>query len=73
MKGYGSPRWLFKLHAKALKYFWLPCPLCGFEYSGWEWWRNGAPSMPTERVSVRRGICTDCYKAGQPPTPTQDG
>jgi hypothetical protein len=29
-------RLLHKLYAKALGYFWLPCPVCGKEYGGHE-------------------------------------
>lgn len=41
--------------ANAFGYFWLPCPLCGFEFGGHEWrcWVDTIPTGP----SSSRGIC----------------
>jgi len=30
------PRWLNRLYAKALCYFWIPCPICKREFGGHE-------------------------------------
>jgi hypothetical protein len=30
------PRWLHRLYAAALGYFWLPCPICGRMFGGHE-------------------------------------
>lgn len=66
----------YKWHAKILGYFWLPCPLCGQMFSGYEWDRStklGLPtSIPQEAqprdmpfVASGRGICPDCVKSGR--------
>jgi hypothetical protein len=47
-------RALWKLHARFFGYFWLPCPICGYEFSGYEWGRHKYP----ERNS--RAICHRC-------------
>jgi hypothetical protein len=30
------PRWFARLSAWALGYFWLPCPVCGEDFAGFE-------------------------------------
>lgn len=55
------PRFINKMFAYLLGYFWLPCPLCGEDFGGHEW-----------RVSLMRstgegkGVCPKCSeRAGQ--------
>lgn len=32
-----GPRWIHKLYAEAMGYFWMPCPVCGRMFGGHEW------------------------------------
>jgi hypothetical protein len=49
------PRWLYRLHAFLLGYFWLPCPACGRPFSGWEWSRDGHTIYSG---STGHGVCS---------------
>lgn len=54
-------------YAKALGYFWLPCPLCGRGFGGHEWpRRDGVPvTVPDpDRPNGGLGICPWCAEAG---------
>lgn len=31
------PRWIAKLYADIMGYFWIPCPRCGRMFGGHEW------------------------------------
>jgi hypothetical protein len=31
------PRFAYKIHAALSGHFWIPCPICGTPFSGWEW------------------------------------
>lgn len=54
------PRWAYRLHARLLGYFWLPCPICRRRFSGWEWAHRNYPSITTTSrpVHVRTATCT---------------
>ena len=57
-----------KAYADGHGYFWLPCPLCGAESGGHEWFdRNGQASMiPTEQgPGHAQGICPACTIGGR--------
>ena len=47
------PRWLNKLVAGVCGYYWIPCPLCGNYYAGYEW--IGETLMETDRSGT--GVC----------------
>ncbi len=49
-------RWLNRWYAKALAYFWLPCPICGEPFGGQE-------TLPGHVVwgTESQGSCV-CYK-----------
>ena len=32
-----KPRWIVKVMAHYRGYFWLPCPICGENFAGYEW------------------------------------
>ena len=59
------PRTIAKMKAAALGYFWLPCPLCGESFAGFEW---GA-SIPVNECSGQ-GVCNkpECVKNAQKQT-----
>lgn len=61
------PRWVHRLKASMLGYFWLPCPLCGRMFGGHEW-LPGAPglpsSIPSRRTGIVDGICPRCTRKG---------
>jgi hypothetical protein len=53
--------------AAVLGYFWLPCPLCGRKFAGFQWKRvRGQPcSIPVEGTYWRgQGICPTCTRMG---------
>ena len=59
-------RWLYRLHARHYGYFWLPCPICGYERSGWEWHRDGGPSIPViGSPREGHGVCGPCAHEGE--------
>jgi hypothetical protein len=54
--GYDIDRAKQRAFAHRRGYFWLPCPICGFEYGGHE--SSGSPHMPIKgRESVFQGVC----------------
>jgi len=62
------PRWLHRLYAWTLGYFWAPCPLCGRYFGGHEWLiDDDLPcTIPTgEPGGGGLGICPDCTRAGK--------
>lgn len=68
-----SWRWAHRAYARALGYFWLPCPACGRPFGGHEWRAvDGLPS--SVRLTIERdgetmqqkfGICPACTRAGR--------
>lgn len=50
-------RWLNRLYAAVMGYFWLPCPRCGRMFGGHE---CGVDSVPSDRPGVRRVCCKFC-------------
>lgn len=52
-----------KALAKLLGYFFLPCPLCGLEFAGYEW-KDGASIYPNGDGSGQ-GICPPCSHEGK--------
>lgn len=59
--------WWRKAYAWWAGYFWLPCPLCGTKFAGFEW-EDGAviadPDYPAGS-GRGRGICVACFKKGR--------
>ena len=49
--------WLRRNIATAFGYFWLPCPMCGQMFAGFE---IGRRSVPTEEPSHGRCCCKWC-------------
>lgn len=47
-----------RLHADFFGYFWIPCPLCGECFSGYEWRFNDYACIPTDEVGRGLGVCT---------------
>jgi hypothetical protein len=50
--------------------FWLPCPLCGVEFSGLEWMRGTGEKpadvhLPGDPPGILAGICPFCTAAGR--------
>jgi endogenous inhibitor of DNA gyrase (YacG/DUF329 family) len=62
-----SERTGHRLFAKAMGFFWLPCPLCGTESGGHEWRDiDGKPSaIPGNEPNTAIGICPSCTRAGK--------
>jgi hypothetical protein len=60
------PRWLNRWYARAMGYFWLPCPLCERPFGGHEWrdYDGRQASIPTDEPHTYEGICPSCTKAG---------
>lgn len=48
------PRWLARLLAWYGGYFWLPCPICGEDFAGFEW---GEESLQ-RTFSTGEGLCS---------------
>lgn len=54
-------RFLKKIYARAMGYFWLPCPVCGEHFGGFEI-GNGRVTMPN---GTRQCTCKNCdFDAG---------
>lgn len=53
--------------AKLLGYFFLPCPLCGLEFAGYEW-LDEATIYPKGDGSGE-GICPPCFHEGKAQKP----
>ena len=49
--------WLRKRAAHVLGYFWLPCPMCGKMFAGYE---SGRCSVPSETPGIGRICCKWC-------------
>jgi hypothetical protein len=49
------PRWIARLAAWILGYFWLPCPSCGRDFAGFECGRRG--------MRTADGSCRVCCRA----------
>ena len=58
------PRWLHCVYAWTLRYFWLPCPLCGLDFGGHE---TGGALYPDYSSGEGTSICLDCARAKQAP------
>jgi len=59
-------RWLYKLCAWALGYFWAPCPLCGNKFGGNEWRdAGGTLAQIPGRGQGGRAICPECTRSGR--------
>jgi hypothetical protein len=57
------PRWLQRLRAWAIGYFWLPCPVCGLSFGGHE--------MGDTMLPGGEGVCEACaplVRAGWDPS-----
>ena len=50
------PRFLNALVASLGAYFWLPCPLCGKKFAGYEW----LPGNDISTWSGGEGVCYRC-------------
>lgn len=51
------PRWIAHLIANVLGYFWLPCPLCGEMFAGFEWLPGNSLMVDW---SLGQGVCPNC-------------
>lgn len=51
------PRWMHKLYANAMGYFWLPCPICGRMMGGHE---EGGGALITSADGTSTGVCSRC-------------
>ena len=49
-----KPKWMRKARANAGGYFWLPCPICGEMFGGFEW-KSGHSLMTSKSEGV--GVC----------------
>lgn len=56
-----------KTLAGSLGYFFVPCPLCGLEFAGYEW-LAGASIYP-DGVGSGQGICPPCFHEGKAQEP----
>lgn len=68
------PRFIHRIYAFLLGYFWLPCPLCGKPFGGHEW--TNSDSVLVE--GHNSGICNACARTralpcGCPPGQTVFG
>jgi len=54
------PRHLAKAIAKANNWFWLPCPICGNHFAGFEWYP--AASLPIPGGNGLEGYCDECFR-----------
>jgi len=52
------PRWLHRVYARVMNYFWLPCPQCGRMYGGHE-------ANPNYRTVDSLCVCPTCVQAGR--------
>ena len=59
------PRWLHKLYANFMGYFWLPCPLCGQMTGGHEWKTNDPNCSIMTSWSKGKGVCPNCHEAAK--------
>lgn len=65
-----KPRIAARIIAKALGFFWLPCPICGQYFGGHEWKNvNGHVSdIPHREMELSKGlgwgICPECTAKG---------
>lgn len=64
-------RWraFHRWYAARMRYFWLPCPLCGHEFGAHEWRDIGGKLStvpdPLGGSSQSIGICPRCTRAGR--------
>lgn len=58
------PRWVHRVYAQRLGYFWLPCASCGDKFGGHEWRdrRGHFSSLPVH--DKERALCPRCTLAG---------
>ena len=56
-----------RVFAKALGFFWIPCPLCGAEFGGHEWRDidGKCSSIPAGEPNTGTAICPACTRAGR--------
>lgn len=69
MYGRPYPARFAQWRAEFFGYFWLPCPLCGEMFAGFEWKNyDGKLSIipdGTGRQGAYAGICPNCTVAGK--------
>lgn len=53
------PRWLNRIYARLLGYFWLPCPLCVEPFGGHEWLHDGRHDLSLGG-GLKIGTCPRC-------------
>lgn len=59
------PRWVHRLWAFFFGYFWLPCPLCGEKFGGYEWRVDEPSSSIMLSWSEGHGVCPNCHAAAK--------
>jgi hypothetical protein len=59
-------RWFHRAYAWLFGYFWLPCSLCGYEFSGKEWckWGYAGRHFGVDAPTTYRCICNECADMG---------
>lgn len=62
------PRFLARVYAALLGFFWMPCSACGTMFGGQEWLNPGEPhesAIPDlDNPYGGTGICPSCTRAG---------
>jgi hypothetical protein len=51
-----KPRWLAKFLASLGGYFWLPCPICGEPFAGFEWGHDDDQTL-MQTLHSGKGVC----------------
>ena len=56
-------------YAAAHGYFWIPCPLCGYEFGGHEWrhidGKRASVYLNSAKPTTGTAICPPCTRAGK--------
>jgi hypothetical protein len=55
------PRSLHRLYAGAMRYFWLPCPICGEMFGGHETEVTRGAYVPDHDGSTGKMVCRRCF------------
>jgi len=58
------PRLVRRALAAVGGYFFLPCPVCGTEFAGFEW-VTGAIIWDPDDPTTGHGICPRCFRDGK--------
>ena len=63
-----SPKFLRRLRARLGGYFWLPCPLCGEMFGGFECSNQSVftPTASPENGNIAQVVCRPCSRNRRP-------